>query len=249
MNFRRRGRKPKAPRKAKRPPKNLAAWPDAATANVPMNRPKLRGVFHALGLLLWLPFAGAMLALLPEGTPRASAGLFAASVAAIFGVSALYHRRTWTPAGLDRMKRLDHATIGLGTTGILCAFALALRGWPGAQGAIAWQLVAMAFPVARALGWPDAPKALGAALGVGLVVVAFPLGHQALATLPPDGVLGIVAGNAVLGLGVLAYALNRPNPWPGVVGYHEVFHLATVVGIAGYAWALWGLLRGLGPGL
>lgn len=243
MKFPRRQRKPKKAKKAKRPPKNLAAWPDLATANVPMNRPAMRGVFHALGVTLWLPCAGALLATAPDGSAWWATLMFSVSVVIVFGVSALYHRITWTPKGLDLMKRLDHASIGVGITGFVCAYALLLRGWPGASSHFWLQGLAGLVVVGRAAIWPDAPKVFSVALGVSLVVVATPIGTEAMSRLPESGVWALVGANSIMGLGALSYALNRPNPWPGVLGYHEVFHVATVLGVGGYAWALVTLLR------
>lgn len=248
MKFPRRGRKPKKAKRPKKPPKNLAAWPDLATANVPMNRPAMRGVFHAIAAILWLPFAGALLATAPAGHAWWATLMFSASVLVVFGTSALYHRHTWTPKGLDRMKRLDHAAIGVGIVGFVLSFALLARGWPGAEPHF-WRMgLGGLVVVARALFWPDAPKVFSVALGVALVVLAMPIGQEAMARLPDAGIWALVGGNSVMGLGALAYAINRPNPWPGVVGYHEVFHLATVLGVGGYAWALVTLLWALGAG-
>ena len=48
-----------------------------------------------------------------------------------------------------------------------------------------------------------------------------------------------VAGPALLGLGGLLYtagaviyAVERPNPFPGVFGYHEVFHALVIAAAA-----------------
>jgi hemolysin III len=42
----------------------------------------------------------------------------------------------------------------------------------------------------------------------------------------------ISAGGLLYSLGAIAYATSKPNPWPGVFGYHEVFHAATIVAAA-----------------
>jgi hemolysin III len=39
----------------------------------------------------------------------------------------------------------------------------------------------------------------------------------------------LLAGGLFYTAGAVAYALRRPNPWPGVFGHHEVFHACTLV--------------------
>jgi hemolysin III len=39
----------------------------------------------------------------------------------------------------------------------------------------------------------------------------------------------LLAGGGLYTLGAVAYAIQSPNPFPTVFGYHEVFHLLTVV--------------------
>jgi hemolysin III len=40
----------------------------------------------------------------------------------------------------------------------------------------------------------------------------------------------LVVGGAVYSAGALVYALKRPNPWPRHFGYHEIFHIAVILG-------------------
>jgi hemolysin III len=55
--------------------------------------------------------SGILLVLLATTRASVAVGIYAASVSALFGVSALYHRVTWTTAARRRMRRLDHAMI------------------------------------------------------------------------------------------------------------------------------------------
>ena len=87
-------------------------------------KPRLRGVFHQYGFLAALG-AGTVLVI---GAPTAKAALAAAvdaaSVCALLGVSALYHRITWTPPVRRWLRHLDHAgTLLLVVAGIALHFA------------------------------------------------------------------------------------------------------------------------------
>jgi hemolysin III len=150
----------------------------------------------------------------------------------MLGVSALYHRVTWSPRVRPWMRRLDHAGIygliagtytpvGLLTLhGVLQAAVLAIV-WTGAVCAALAKLF-----------WVQAPKWLSAvfAIALGWVgIVALPeLVRSAGAT--PAVLLGL--GGVAYTLGGIVYARRRPDPFPSVFGYHEVFHALTLVALA-----------------
>jgi hemolysin III len=196
-------------------------------------RPRFRGVLHqytffvsvALGALLVLGARG--------GVPRVSALVFATSVAAMLGVSALYHRVVWPPGPRRWMRRLDHAAIFLLIAGTYTPFALvALDGaWRVVMLAIAWSgaLAAIVLKVA----WIDGPRWVAAVVAVCLGwvgVVMVPEIHGSVGFSP----LALVAvGGLLYTAGGVIYALRRPDPLPSVFGYHELFH-ALVVAAAGF---------------
>ena len=47
-----------------------------------------------------------------------------------------------------------------------------------------------------------------------------------------------LAAGAVYTAGALVYARKRPDPWPRVFGFHEVFHACTLVGAALFAYVV-----------
>ncbi|HTZ08455.1 MAG TPA: hemolysin III family protein [Acidimicrobiales bacterium] len=193
-------------------------------------RPVLRGWLHLVAFLAVL-VAGPLLAAhgRTDGQ-RAALAVYAAALAALFGVSAAFHRVRWGPAGRRRMRRADHATIFVGIAGSYTAVAgLALHGWARVLVlSLVWGGGAVGVTVRQL--WLDAPKW---AVAVPYVVV----GWCALAVVPQlvRGLGGagfglVVAGGACYTVGALVYARRRPDPVPGVFGYHEVFHALTVVG-------------------
>ena len=56
--------------------------------------------------------------------PGFSVALYCLTICGLFGVSALYHRRRWSPRGWKIMKRLDHSMIFLFIAGTYTPFAL-----------------------------------------------------------------------------------------------------------------------------
>jgi hemolysin III len=192
------------------------------------SKPRLRGLLHQYAFLASLPAFPILL--LCSGTDRAAfaATVYGLSLIALFGVSALFHRVTWSAGTRRWMGRLDHAMINLfiaGTftpigllvlSGTLATVSLALV-WGGALAGILLHVL-----------WIDAPKALSA-------VVYVVLGSSGAAALPqlvshvgwgPTSLLAL--GGLLYWAGAAVYALRRPDPAPAVFGYHEVFHALVI---------------------
>ncbi len=193
-------------------------------------KPRLRGVFHEVAFFVSL-LSGAVL-VIAAPTPGSSLvmAVYAVSVSLLFGVSALFHRHTWGPVGRRRMRRADHSTIFIAIAGSYTAVAgIALSGWARTTVlCIVWGGAVIGITLRQV--WLDAPK----------WVIALPyvvVGWAAVAVLPqleralgPAGFLLLLAGGVAYSAGAVVYALKKPDPCPGVFGYHEVFHACTVVG-------------------
>jgi hemolysin III len=150
----------------------------------------------------------------------------------MFGISAVYHRITWSANQRARMARVDHAMIYVLIASTYTAYALLeLGGWQGVVVLIAvWvgAAAATASKVLRISGTKTIDASVGLALGsVGLVMLPALL-HRA--GMPGIGVA--LAGGALYAAGAIVYALRRPNPRPAVFGYHEIFHALVVAGAA-----------------
>jgi hemolysin III len=195
-------------------------------------KPRLRGVFHQWAFVAAIPAGIALVALAETGRARAAAAVFAASVVAMFGASALYHRITWSPRRRPWLRRLDHAAIYGLIAGTYTPFGLlALSGaWQVAVLTVVWS--GAAGGTLLKLAWPDGPKWISAVLGVALgwvAIVAFPeLLDKAGAT---ASLLALVGG-VFYTLGAVVYARRRPDPWPTAFGYHELFHALVIVAVA-----------------
>ena len=201
-------------------------------------KPRLRGVFHQYAFFVSLG-SGALLVLL-AATTRASiaVAVYAASVSALFGVSALYHRVTWTRPVRGRMRRLDHSMIFLLIAGTYTPVGLLVL-----KGTIATVVLAVVWGGALAgivleLAWARAPTWLGRAVYLALGWVAVVAMPQLFAQLGVAGGLLILVGGLVYSAGALVYARRRPDPVPAVFGYHEVFHLLVIVGVAAHFLAI-----------
>jgi len=195
-------------------------------------RPRLRGVSHQLAFVSALTLAPLMIVAAPGVASRFVLAIYVFAIVCLFGISALYHRRSWGERGRIVMRRLDHSMIFVtiaATYTPIAVFALD-------QGTTRWILptvwIGAALGIVRRLVWIAAPSPLIAApyLALGWVAVAaLPALLDGLGT---AGFALIVSGGCLYSTGAVFYALRRPNPWPHWFGYHEIFHLFVIGGVA-----------------
>lgn len=191
--------------------------------------PRLRGMLHA-GAFPVAATAGAVLVTLaPTWPARLAAAVYGAAGAALFGVSAAYHR---SPLGSRRrslLARLDHVSILLMIAGSYTPLVvLALRGWTRLSVlAVIWG-GAVAGILARLI-WRPAPRWLITSLFIALGWVAVLVLPQLLQGAGALVLALVLAGGIMYSLGAVVYARKRPDPSPRWFGFHEVFHAATIL--------------------
>jgi hemolysin III len=196
------------------------------------DRPRLRGIFHLYAFLVFSALGLALIVTASGARERLAAAIFAGCLVLTFGVSALYHRITWRPPARRLMRRLDHAAIYLLIAGTYTPYGLLVLtgGWQFSVLGVVW--IGAALAIAQRLIWADAPKWLSPVAGIGLGwvgVVAFP---QIVEATGVSGTSLVVAGGVLYTLGAVVYVLRRPDPAPEVFGYHEVFHVLTILAAA-----------------
>jgi hemolysin III len=191
-------------------------------------KPSLRGVSHQIAFFVAI-FATLLLAWNAHANAFVAASVFGACLAFLFGTSALYHRVQWTPKQRQRMRRLDHAAIFVLIGGGYTPLFALVASPTGGHGALIAIWVGAFIGVVKSLLWAHAPKSFTALLCVALgwLVVG-----EVLARTPVVGVTAVallVISGVIYSLGALAYALKRPDPFPRVFGYHEVFHALVIL--------------------
>lgn len=194
-------------------------------------RPTWRGWIHAVAFPLALVL-GIVLVVAAEG-PAAITGsaIFFAASLLLFGISALYHRIGWSPSVSAIFRRIDHANIFLLIAGtytpitLLClprdkAVILLATIWTGAALGILFRIF-----------WLGAPRWLY----VGLYVL---LGWAAMVFIGDffraswAAMTLILLGGVAYSIGAVIYGLKRPDPLPARFGFHEIFHVMTVIAFA-----------------
>jgi hemolysin III len=185
-------------------------------------------VSHQIAFLVSL-VSGPLIVVAASGaTRRIEVAIYACSLSGLLGVSALLHRRDWSPAVRRNLRRLDHSMIfvliagtytpiaGTAVSGRLRT-AVLVTVWVGA-------FAGVVFTVA----WIDAPKWAAAIPYVVLGWVAVGTGRQLVDGIGGPAVALLALGGVLYTAGALVYASKRPDPVPTVFGYHEVFHLLVI---------------------
>jgi hemolysin III len=209
-----------------------AARERAASAANAIPKPRLRGVSHQWAFFVSLLAGAALVIAAPEGEATLAAAIYAISLSALLGVSALYHRVTWRPAARRWMRRLDHTMIFFLIAGTYTPFALLVLHGTLADVVLIAVWACAAAGVVLNLAWWNAPKPVTAAvyLSTGwIAVLAFP---QLWEGLGPVGFGLIALGGVLYTAGAIVYARRRPDPRPEVFGYHEIFHLLVIAAAA-----------------
>lgn len=190
-------------------------------------KPTWRGWIHA-GTFPLAIAAGIVLVALAQGpAAKISSAIFMATSLLLFGISAVYHRFNWKPSTLAVFRRLDHSNIFLLIAGTYTPLAVNALPFPKNVVLLSVIWTGALLGIAFRIFWLKAPRFLYVALyiilGWGAILYVGDLVAANVATM----VLVLVGGLSYT-IGAVFYALKRPNPKPGVFGFHELFHACTV---------------------
>ena len=195
-------------------------------------RPVLRGTLHRWSVPVAIALTAVLAVRVDIGGQLAAVLVYGASVTSMLAVSGTYHSRRLAHRERRLLRRLDHTMILVGTAGTYTAvIVLALDGTTRVVLlVVAWSFVAVG--AALRMLWLDAPPVL-------IALVYLVAGWQVLLDLPAytsaldaAELTMLAIGGGLYSAGAAVYAAKRPNPWPAVFGFHEVFHSFVVAGAA-----------------
>jgi hemolysin III len=195
-------------------------------------KPRLRGWLH-VGVAPLALLAGIVLTTRsPSTETRVGSAVFTVCAVALFTVSATMHRGRWSPRTNTVLTRLDHAAIFLLIAGSYTPFTLLLLEG-GARTTLLWLVWAgAAAGIAFRLGWPAAPRRLYTPVYIALGWSALLFADDFVRNGSAPVLCLLLLGGLLYTTGALVYALRRPDPFPSLFGFHEVFHSLTVVAFA-----------------
>ena len=195
---------------------------------------KIREPFNALS-----HFVGAVLALVGTGYlvythgflvgPTIALSIFGVAAMLMFGASSLYH---WTPMVKPALRKFDHSTIYLMIAGSytpMCLLSL--------SGQLRWVILGLEWTLAAigifaALTMDKPPTWLRLTLYLVMGWMILPVLGFVSRGIPSTAIAWMVAGGLFYTVGSVIYAIKKPNFWPGVFGFHELWHLFVLGGFA-----------------
>ena len=199
------------------------------------------GVSHLIGAFLSIGAIGVLTAFASVfGTAWhiVSFSIFGFTMFLMYTSSSLYHLLPLGPKALRLFRRIDHIMIFLFIAGTYTPICLV-----GLKGAWGWSMFGVVWGIAL-LGivlksmWLSAPRWLstGIYLMMGWItmVAIYPL-SQALSF---TAICWLLMGGVAYSLGAFIYAIKKPDPFPGVFGFHEIWHLFVMAGSFCHFWLI-----------
>jgi hemolysin III len=194
--------------------------------------PALRGVTHFWAFWCALAATIPLVIFAPSAVARAAALVYGAGMCVLFAGSALFHRLRCGPRLRGLLCRIDHSAIFVFIAACYTPVALLVldgpTGWALLTGVWAGALAG----VALSLVWIRAPRVLFAGTYVALGWIALAALPELVARLPLAPLVLMGGGGVLYTAGAVVYATRRPDPWPHVFGFHEVFHALVIAAAA-----------------
>lgn len=160
-----------------------------------------------------------------------SFSLFGSFMILLFTTSTLYHWIQASDRTIQLLRRIDHVMIFFFIAASYTPICLVTL-----QGAWGWSIIGSIWGITLAglimkVFWLHAPRKLYTAIyllmGWIIVIGFWPLMHR----MDPWGLVWLFIGGGIFySSGAVIYALKKPNPWPGIFGFHEIFHLCIIGG-------------------
>lgn len=190
----------------------------------------MRGVLHTYAAAVAVGAGLLLLRATRDARAAFSVGVFAASLVTLFVVSATYHRIDWAPRARAWMRRADHAAIFSLIAGTYTPVAVLAIPPPTGERILVIVWCGAALGILQSLFWVHAPKVLVAALAIALGWATVPYLGEVRRACGDATFSLLLAGGIAYSVGAIVYAAKRPALWPATFGYHELFHLLTLVG-------------------
>lgn len=206
-------------------------------------RDPINGLTHFIGA--FLAVAGLVLLICKSVYPSVKPlhimafSIFGAGMILLYTSSTLYHWLPLTERGVRHLRRIDHMMIFLLIAASYTPVCLILLkgGWGWSLFGCIWGFAVLG--ILLKVFWLQAPRWL-------YTVVYIVMGWLAIVALWPlakvlslGGFLWLFAGGLFYTFGAVIYATKKPNPWPKVIGFHEIFHVFVMLGSFSHFWLMY----------
>ena len=194
-----------------------------------LDRPRFRGVLHSWCFFLSLPAGLILICTAPSARSAFAAFAFSFGTSVMLGISALFHRTDFDDRQWMRFRRLDHVGIYFCIAGGYTPIGmLVVDGWLQNTLLIsAWVGVAIGASLRFVPFEPPYGLMNALFLTLGWVLaLALP---QLWTTLELSWMVLLGIGGLLYTFGAFIVGIRKPDPWPAIFGYHEIWHLMVVV--------------------
>jgi hemolysin III len=193
-------------------------------------REPFNAVSHLIGLLLAAAGTAALLRLARTGPQMLAFAIYGATLLLLYGVSTLYHTLPLSERSLRAFKRLDHIAIYLLIAGTYTPVGLVTLDGPWGWGMLTgiWMIAAAGIPFK--ILYLDAPAWISTATYLGMGYFALVAVVPLIRAVGVEGLAWLVAGGIAYTVGAVIYTRERPDPFPGFFGHHEIWHVLVLIG-------------------
>lgn len=196
-------------------------------------KPVYRGRIHRMALYFSILMGLILYVVSDSGLKKVAVGIYFASQIILYGVSSTYHITIWkSVSALSTMQKFDRSSIFILISGTQTALMLLLgpleKSWPFQFLLATWTIAVFGF--FKTFIWTNAPEVVS----VGTYIVH---GASVVAIMPfffnyIDSFtfcLFVLGGIFYISGGII-FGIEKPDPYPLIFGFHEVFHALTILG-------------------
>jgi hemolysin III len=203
-------------------------------------KPRLRGWSHALASVAAVLATVGLCVRSWDDAPRLLSMLvYGLSTIQLFTISAVYHIGHWRGRRESILRALDHASIFILIAGTFVPFCVnMLAGWVRPTILLVIWVLALT-GAALSVVTLKLPRWIIVSLYVALGWVGIVPAAMLVQSVPVDAIITGTVGALFYTCGAVIYARRRPDPWPRIFGFHELFHLLVVAGNAAFLAAIW----------
>ena len=206
-------------------------------------REPLNGLTHCVGAVLAV--VGLILLISQSLDPLkpwhlVTFSVFGAGLILLYTTSTLYHWLPLSENGVRQLRRLDHIMIFILIAATYTPICLIpLRGpWGWSLFGSVWACAILG--IFLKLFWLHAPRWFSTTVYIVMGWLAVAGAWPLLTALHMGGFLWVLTGGLFYTIGAVIYVTKRPDPWPNIFGFHEVFHIFVILGSIAHFWVMYG---------
>lgn len=165
--------------------------------------------------------------------------IFGAGMFLLYTSSTLYHWLKLSEEGTKTLRRVDHIMIFIliaATYTPICLVPLRdTIGYGVLAGIWGTAIIGAIFKIF----WLTAPRWLSTAIYLLMSWLAVFISIPLFKLLQVEAIIWLLLGGVFYTVGAIIYGMKKPNPYPGILGFHEIFHIFVLLGSFSHFWMIY----------